>query len=120
MVELSQEGDRVVLAFGDERRAVLLSLEIARHASRGLNEMARKAIASKEEGRRDREPSVFVEAIVNGHVPQVRLRFGWWATRMYFTPLHAMNLAALIRAAHDKAESELRWLEEREPAELLR
>jgi hypothetical protein len=119
-MHLYQDGDRVCLQLGAERREILLSLEIAGIAADDLERYAAKAATAKQIGFRDRDPSIAVESIITKGKPLVRIRFGAWTGKAFLTPPHAFNLAAIIRVAIRQAEKHLRWIEERDPACLLR
>lgn len=110
----------MVLDLGTNRREVLFAVATARWCSDMLEEYSWRAVHSPVMGFRTPEPIVEVDAIINGRVPQVRLRFGRWSCKFYFAPQHAVGLANLMRMAIRKAEREIKWLEERDPAVLLK
>ena len=119
MASLCQANDKVCLDLGTEKREVLFSILIAEWAADALEMYAKKAILSHLRGYEDREPSVDVDVVLSSGKPQVRLRFGWWTRRAFFTPAHALGLARWLRLACEKANDLLRWEEHGWPLQVL-
>ena len=115
-----QDGDRVCLDLGDEKREVLLAVAIADLCADAMGAYAGRALVSAFVGHRDREPSVEVESVRNRGKAMVRIRFSWFASKFFLTAAQSIALAETIRAASRLAERSLRWQEERDPAVLLR
>jgi hypothetical protein len=120
MAEISRDGSRIILRLSpDARRDVLLAAATAEQAADELENLAGLAALAGEPPA-DRGPSVEVFAAMDRGKPLVRWVLGRPAPEVSMSPARAVALAGQTRLAAADASRRARWLELRDPAQLVR
>lgn len=119
MATLSLVGNRICVELGDDHDGdVLMSSEVARHAARSLSRLAIAAIYMPESCERD-GPEIAVYCSMRSGRPLVRWVFARKVKMAYLPAPMAIELSCQTKLAAIDAESKCKWLELREPEELV-
>jgi hypothetical protein len=120
MAEVRRDGGSLVLRLSpDARRDVLLAAATAEQAADELEKLAALAVLAGDPPA-DRGPAVDVFCALDRGRPLVRWVLGRPAAEVVLSPARAVALARRTRLAAADAGRKARWLELREPAQLVR